>query len=53
MAKYTCDLKHKIYCNIYKQFTFHSTEAYSEPFPTSKQGGYLNGGNYFPKKTPP
>ena len=33
-----------------KQFTLHSTEAYSEPFPTSKQGGYLIiGGNYFHK----
>ena len=42
MAKYTCDFKHKIYCNISiqqnlaKQFTLHSAEAYSEPFPTSK-----------------
>ena len=51
MAKYTCDFRHKIYCNIYKQFTLHSAEAYSEPFPTSKQGGYLIGGNYFHKKT--
>ena len=33
-----------------KQFTLHSAEAYSEPFPTSKQGGYLIGGNYFHKK---
>ena len=49
MAKYTCDFKHKIYCNIYKQFTLHSAEAYSEPFPTSKQWGYLIGGNYFHK----
>ena len=32
-----------------KQFTLHSAEAYSEPFPTSKQGGYLIGGNYFHK----
>ena len=32
-----------------KQFTLHSVEAYSEPFPTSKQG-YLIGGNYFHKK---
>ena len=31
------------------QFTLHSTEAYSEPFPTSKQGGYFIGGNYFHK----
>ena len=50
MAKYTCDFIHKIYCNIYKQFTLHSAEAYSEAFPTSKQGGYLIGGNYFHKK---
>ena len=34
-----------------KQFILHSAEAYSEPVPTSKQGGYLIGGNYFPKKT--
>ena len=27
---------------ITKQFTLHSTEAYSEPFPTSKRGGYLS-----------
>ena len=33
------------------QFTLHSTEAYSEPFPTSKQGGYFIGGNYFHKNT--
>ena len=51
MAKYTCGLKHKIQCkNLAKQFTLHSAEAYSEPFPTSKQGGYLVGGNYFHKK---
>ena len=56
MAKYTCDFKHKIYCNIYiqqnlaKQFTLHAAEAYSEPFPTSKQEGYLIGGNCFIKK---
>ena len=24
-----------------KQFALHSEEAYSEPFPTSKRGGYL------------
>ena len=35
--------------NLAKQFTLHSAEAYSEPFPTSKQGGYLIGGNYFHK----
>ena len=33
-----------------KQFTLHSAEAYAEPFPTSKQGRYLIGGNYFLKK---
>ena len=33
-----------------QQFTLHSAEAYSEPFPTSKQGGYLIGDNYFYKK---
>ena len=33
-----------------KQFTLHSEEVYSEPFPTSKQDGYLSGGNYFHKK---
>ena len=34
--------------NLAKQFTLHSAEAYSEPFPTCKQGGYLIiGGNYF------
>ena len=27
--------------NLTKQFTLHSVEVYSEPFPTSKQGGYL------------
>ena len=36
--------------NLAKQFTLHSAEAYSEPFPTSKQGGYVIGGNYFYKK---
>ena len=25
-----------------KQFTLHSAEAYSEPSPTSKRGGYLS-----------
>ena len=51
MAKYTCGFKHKIQCkNLAKQFTLHSAEAYSEPFPTSKQGDYLIGGNYFHKK---
>ena len=35
--------------NLAKQFTLHLAEAYSEPFPTSKQGGYLIGGNYFHK----
>ena len=34
--------------NLIKQFTLHSAEPYSEPFPTCKQGGYLTiGGNYF------
>ena len=33
-----------------KQFTLHSAEVYSEPFPKSKQGGYLTGGNYCHKK---
>ena len=33
-----------------KQFTLHSAEAYSEPFPMSKQGGYLIEGNYFHEK---
>ena len=32
-----------------KQFTLHS-EAYSEPFPTYKQGSYLIGSNYFHRK---
>ena len=36
-----------------KQFTLHSAEAYSEPFPTSKQGGYLIGGKYFHKNIHP
>ena len=53
MAKYTCNFRHEIYCNIQqnlaKQFALHSAEAYSEPFPTSKQGGYVIGGNYFYK----
>ena len=61
MAKYTYDYKHKIETdrereregereqNLAKQFTLHLAEAYSEPFPTSKQGGYLIGGNYFHK----
>ena len=35
--------------NLAKQFTLHSAEAYSEPFPTSKLGGYLTGGKYFHK----
>ena len=63
MAKYTYDFKHKIEReteterqryrereqNLAKQFTLHSAEAYSEPFPTSKLGGYLTGGKYFHK----
>ena len=55
MAKYTCYVKPKIYCNIYqnlaKQFTLHSVEAHSETFQTSKQGDYLLGGNYFHKNS--
>ena len=35
--------------NLAKQFILHSAEGYSEPFPTSKQGGYLIGGNSFHK----
>ena len=35
--------------NLAKQVTLHSAEAYSEHFPTSKQGGYLIGGKYFQK----
>ena len=33
-----------------KHFTLHSAEAYLELFLTSKQGGYLVGGNHFHKK---
>ena len=55
MAKYTYDFKHKTERereqNLAKQFTLHSAEAYSEPFPTSKQGGYLIGGDCFQKKS--
>ena len=46
MANYTCDFKHKIEKkreremereqNLAKQFTLHSAETYSKPFPTSK-----------------
>ena len=35
--------------NLAKQFTLHSAEVFSEPFSTSKQEGYLIGGNYFRK----
>ena len=55
MEKYAYDFKHKIERerereqNLVKQFTLHSAEAYSEPFPTSKQGGYLIEGNCFHK----
>ena len=36
--------------NLAKQFTLYLAEAYSEPFSTCKQGGYLIiGGNYFHK----
>ena len=34
------------------KFTLHSAKAYSGPFQTSKQGGYLFGSNYFCKKAP-
>ena len=37
--------------NLVKQFTLHSAEEYSEPLPTSKQRGYLIGGNYFHKNS--
>ena len=57
MAKYTYDFERERdrdrdrdrERNMAKQFTLHSAEAYSEPFPTSKQGGYLIGGNFFTK----
>ena len=65
MAKYTYDFKHMFQTekerkrktethtqreqNLAKQFTLNSAEGYSEPSPTSKQGGYLIGGNYFHK----
>ena len=53
MAKYTCDFKHKLYCNIQpnlpKQFILHSTKPYSEPFPMFN---YLLGGSYFHIKAP-
>ena len=52
MAKYTYDFKHKIERERKKErkreresktwpSSLHSAEACSEPFPTSKQGGYL------------
>ena len=54
MAKYTYDFREiereSKTENLAKQFTLHSAEAYSEPFPTSKQGWYLIiGDNYFYK----
>ena len=56
MAKYTYDFREierereSKTENLAKQSTVHSAEAYSEPFPTSKQGGYLIiGDNYFHK----
>ena len=56
MAKYSYYLEPEIYCNInqklVKKFTLHSAKAYSGPFQTSKQGGYLFGSNYFCKKAP-
>ena len=33
-----------------QEFYLNSTETYSEPFPTSKKGGYLIEGNYFFRK---
>ena len=35
--------------NLAKQFALYPVETYSEPFPTSKQAGYLIEGNYFHK----
>ena len=32
------------------QLNLHSAEAYSEPFQTPNQGGYLHGGNHFHEK---
>ena len=53
MIKYIYDFQHKIEeereQNLVKQFTLHSANAYSEAFPTSKQGVYLIEGNYFHK----
>ena len=58
MAKYTYDFKHKIEREREREreresktwpSSLHSAEACSEPFPTSKQGGYLIGANYFHK----
>ena len=58
MAKYTYDCKHKVERekreskteSLAKLFTLYSAEAYSEPFPTSKEGGCLTiGGKYFHK----
>ena len=45
-----------IYIYIYitkhgQAVTLNSEEAYSEPFPTLKQGAYLIGGNYFTKNS--
>ena len=39
--------------HLVKQFTLHTVETYSEPFPTSKQGGCLTAGNYFDKNIHP
>ena len=49
MLQYIYIYKNKI--NLAEQFTLHSAEAYPEPFPKSKQGGYLIGGNYFHKNS--
>ena len=41
---------HMISNTKYTAVYFNSAEAYSEPFPKSKPGRYLIGGNYFHKK---
>ena len=48
--KYAAIYLYKNKINLAEQFTLHSAEAYSEPFLTSKQEGYLIGGNYLHKK---
>ena len=49
--KYAAIYLYKNKINLAEQFTLHSAEAYPEPFPKSKQGGYLIGGNYFHKNS--